>query len=765
MAKMTKKDRLLKTPKKELSKGFKIFNFIDTINLYSRLIVDKWTKGITDKPDRPIEDGKFYYTTNRIFTKNKVKKMFFITYLPDILPRGFISDLRTDIKRQLRNYNETNNLNESVHVNLIIDGEYYNFDKADRRVQGKWKHFTREYEKVQAKAGEKTLQDELKSDKYSEQVRRKVNSFLYIKEATEEQDASLFKSTIIIELCASTNESLALAEDCLSRFTFKHRIKVKDVFIQTNEYQKAFSPVAVDNKRLLKQMVGGDVLADDTLTSFTLTTHGIVGDTFGIYHGIDVFSRNVVSFDFSKGSDSHNILLTASAGEGKSNYAKMLYTFISAMKTTYSTIIFDYEGSDYYPLGKVTDAKFVAFTGGSGSYVNTMEIGELTGNPKIDAGLLEEAREATKRVFDLLTDEFKGMDTKQTAIFSEAMKLLYLEKGVDERDKSTWKNSKGTTFYMLFAQILKMKDEKKYQEEFTYDAIADFLLALKPYFEEGNIRTHWFKNPISVQELINSQNIIYNFGMAGKDDATTDTKSIALRQIFASYLTMLLAGRNKAKGLRTVIFIEEMQRYLKQIYSGQIINSIATGGRKLGIIAYFITNAPGELLDLEENYQESNDARKTNVSSLLDNLNMQIIGAIGKTSMLKLIDRFNLQNSGNYLLQLSAIKENKQKVADLKYCFHIAYKGQSTLVRMLCHPDLDSLPLYKTLDDANLSEQEREEARNLRFAIGDDEINKVLDKSLEKERKLQNENASWYERLNKGNSKLKEIWEKTIDHE
>lgn len=762
MAKLTKKDRLMKAPKKEFSKKIQLFKFMDTLNLYIRLAVDKYTKGLTDEPDRPIEDGKFYYTTNRIFTKNKVKKMFFIKDLPEILPRGFITDLRADIQTAITKYNLKNDLNENVHVNFVIDGEHYNFDKSDRKVQGKWKHFTREYDKVQAKMGEKTLQDELKSDKYSDLIRRKVNSFLYIKEATEEEDSALFKTTFILELCGTTNESLSEAEKCLDRFIFKHRIKVKDVFIQTNEYQKAFTPVSVDNKRLLKQMIGSDVLADDTLTSMTLTTHGKVGDDVGIYHGIDVFSHDIVPFDFSKGSDSNNILLTASTGEGKSNYAKMLYTFISAMQETYATIIFDYEGTDYRALGKVTDAKTVSFTGGSGSYVNTMVIGDLTGDKLIDEGLMIEARESTKRVFDILCDENSGMTTTETAIFSEAMKILYTNCGVFDDRPETWTKSKGLTFYKLFAKILEMRDTNKYMQEFGTDAMFDFIIKLKPYFEEGQIRTGWFKKPIAIQELIDSKNIIFDFGMAGKDDAMTEDKSIALRQSFASYITLMVAGRNKVKGLRTVVMIEELQRYLQQLYSGQIINSIATGGRKLGIIGYFITNAPGELLDLEENFQQSNDPRRANVSSLLDSLNMQIIGATGRVTMLKLIKRFNLENSASYLDALVKIRENKQKKADFKYCFHIAYKGQATLVRMLCHPDLVSLPLYSTRDDSVSNKKSSFDDLSKNFQIGEEDLDRILDESIKKERELSTNNASWFSRVENSEDNLKNVW-KNID--
>ncbi|KTF59115.1 MULTISPECIES: hypothetical protein [Bacillus amyloliquefaciens group] len=691
--KLTKREKLEKSGRKrKLDLGF-----LDSINLYTRLAADKLTRGGMDVPDRVLGDGQFYYSTNRIFTRRGVKKMFFIHDLPSEINRGFVTDLRSEIKREVHTYNETNGVVENASVTLVVNSDFYNLDFGDRRVQGRWSNFTRQYERVQKNAQNKKLEDELKSDKYSEAVVRKVRSFLYTKEAKEEQNASFFKTKVVLEIMATSDEVLEVAENALRGFCFRYKIKTKEVFVQTNEYQRSFTPAGSVKKSLLKQMNEGDVWADDTLASFTVTTHGVVGDTVGIYHGVDIQSRGIVAFDMGKGEDAKNVLLAAGSGEGKSNYVKMLYTFYAPVKV-YATVAFDFEGREYIPLGRIFGAHVISMSGREGRYVNTVVIGDRTGDPDIDKYRKKEAMEATARVFHLLVDERYGMTAEQVAIFSDALNEVYADFGVTE-DEETWSKSKDITYFHIYAKIREMRygREKKYIEIHTQEILNNFIAILRPFFEMGGLYKHWFESPISIDEVMEARHVIFSFGMGGTDEKSVDSKGLALRQMFASYLTLLVASRNKARGVRTVVFLEELQRYLKQRYSGEIVANFSSGGRKLGMIVYYITNSPTALLMQAET---QDDVILDNAATIMSNINMQIIGALSNSDTENLINYFGLENARGYLMELSKVHETNQKNADLKYCFLVRYKGQAAIVRMLSHPDLADLPLYKTLNNA-----------------------------------------------------------------
>src|SRR5699024_3129985 len=129
-----------------------------------------------------------------------------------------------------------------------------------------------------------------------------------------------------------------------------------------------------------------------------------------------------------------------------------------------------------------------------------------------------------------------------------------------------------------------------------------------------------------------------------------------------------------------------------QRYSGDIIAKFASGGRKNGLVTYLITNSPSELLQLKES---DNDEIRKNASTIMSNITMFLIGALFKTDMENLIQEYSLENSRGILDQLTNIAEGNGSEG-LKYSFYIRYKGQSGVLRMLSHPELEGIPLYET---------------------------------------------------------------------
>lgn len=762
--KLTKEEELNKTEKPSFSWGF-----FDALNLYTRIIADWVTKGRADNPSdklgegRVLGDNQFYYSVNRIFTKERIKKPYFIE-LPMYMDRGFVTDLREDISRRVNSFNQANRLEEHVTVTSIIDANNFKVDLSQGRMQGRFRVWARNYEKLSREAENKRIEDELKSDKHTLETKHKVGSYLYMKEAVEEEKASFFKTTLIIELEATSDEILEEADKVLKAFVFQNKMQYKEVFIQTNEYMRSYTPVTNRKNSLIQDMNEGTVFADDTLGSLSVTTHGVIGDETGVYHGVDVLSRRVVTFDMYRGSDAKNILLTARTGEGKSGYAKMLYTFYS-MENKYSTVVFDYEGSEYRPLGNIINTTNISLSSTSGKFVNTMVIGDLTGDPDIDSKLKIDAQDATIRIFNLLVDEFEGMQPEEEAILSKAMQEVYLDFNVTENPNS-WKNSKGITFFHIYLKIKDYLygDKQQHQREFFgEDKIKQFIIILSPYFEEGGTHKHWFQESISIQEILDSQHIIFSFDMGGQEESMVNGKLLALKQLFASHITTLKANYNHKHNKKTVVFIEEMQRYLKQRYSGEIIAKFTSGGRKNGLITYLITNSPTELLNMTDN---ANDNVRDNASTIMGNITMYLIGALLKQDMEGLIRAFNLDNSRGVLEQLTEIAQGSVNNSGLKYCFYVQYKGQSGIVRMLSHPDLEDLPLYKTIDmkeedTDNISKHDDHGLRTVKH-MNKEDLERGIDRADEMDKKKKSEEASFTEYMDT-NRQDRGIWNERVD--
>lgn len=671
------------------------FTFFDTLNFYTKLLAEY--KEHDDLPERSLGIGDFYYTPESIITNNGIKKMYFLHDYPLEMPRYFLSDLRDEIAISTYNFNLNNQSNTKVSLNIIEDGEWFDLNFGNIRIKGVWASFTRQYERVKKEMGDGLdLKNALKTDKYSKQVIKKVNSFLHIKEAKENK-ASFFRTKVIVELVckdkniALANDALKDAEKTLKNFFVANDIVYKRTFLDAHNYQKNYTPAGTETKSLIRKKFKGSVWSDDTITSFVIPEHGIIGDNDGIPFGVDVLNGETISFNLKKGNDSKTALVTAASGEGKSYMCKMLFTFICG-DPDIDTVVFDWEGSEYHNLGIIADAQTVTM---NGAYVNTMVIPKPTGNFEIDKEAKQRAIETTTTVFNVLSDVQKGMTTKQRAIFSDMMAYAYSKYGVGE-DMETWSNSENLNYYKLYSILVNdfiLGTNKTYIEEHGLEALKDFRNVLKPYFEENGIYSKWFSNPISFNDFIDSKTIIFNFGMGSKAEILTDETQITLAQLYAAHLTTLKASYNRANGRFTAVFIEELQRYLLQPYSGIIVKNFVTGGRKMGLINFLITNSPSELISGSD---IDSPLVKDNLSAVMSNIKLQCIGAIPERDMYNLIDLFGLERAQSFLLELSNVYENKVESGGYKNAFFVKYRGESTVLKAISSPALSGLDLYET---------------------------------------------------------------------
>ncbi len=652
-----------------------------------------------DLPDKSLSTGNFYYTAESIMTNNGIKKMFFIKELPYEMSRYFISDLRDEIERDIARYNIAHDSESNVSLNLVVDGTFFNLNLGDRRIKGVWNSFTRQYKRLEGELANRDISDALKSDRYQQNVVRKVQSFLHIQEA-QERNASFYKTKLALEIVAKddtlgrANDALKVAEQTLASFCLKYDIAFNRTFLDAHNYQRSYSPSASEDKTFIRKKYPGDVWSDDTISSFTIPEHGTVGDEYGTPFGIDIFSGEPVSFDMSKDSNAKTVLLAAGTGEGKSYMAKMNYTFTLPDKK-YETIVFDYEGSEYLSLGFVADANIIGMGGTSGSYVNTMVIADPVGVDELDMEAKKNAIEMTTTVFNVLADPNTGMNVEQMAIFSDLLTRCYAKVGVGEQPE-TWGKSNDLNYFVIYDTLVQefmLGSNTTAMENHGEKALKNFRNVLKPYFEENGIFSSWFQTPVSINEFMQNRHNIFNFGMGGKSEVLQDSRAVVLKQLFAAHLTLMKAARNRAKGIHTVVYLEELQRYLEQPFSGQIVKSFVSGGRKLGLINYLITNDPSGLVSGAD---IDSPLVRDNVSAIVSGITMMIIGALYQNDMDGLIDTFGLDKAEGYLQHLVNVKENNIVQGGYKHVFFIKYKGQSTLVKTVINPLLNELPLYTT---------------------------------------------------------------------
>lgn len=699
---------------KKKKRGVGQIPILQTINLYSRLLTAWRTKGRLDVPDKhTLGKDQLYYSTNRIYTTKGIKYPIFIHDLPVELSKGVITDLRNDITDAILNYNTLYGTTDVVKVNFITVADNYQLDFNNMLIQGRINHWSRQEQRIiREKEVGTTLEDELKSDKYSESTIRMVQSFRLMKRLSEER-ASFFKAKFIIELEATSDDALDEALKVADKWFFFHSIVPKHLFFQSNEYYMSYSPLGnnkTPRKSMLRKMHQGDVLPDEIINNMSVLTHGgTIGDNLGVPHGIDIFSRTVFSMDLSKGTDARNILLTAGTGQGKSVFMKSALCYYDLMG--YSTITVDIEGDEYTMMASLLGANRISISGGSGQYVNTLAISELTGDAELDEALYQDAQEMTERVFDILLRDDKnvsGMTPSQETILDILIDRAYRKHGVLKDDPTTWHKSERCTYFTLYEELIDIMSSKdNTYANINNHEINDMYEKLRRYFEKTGGRNEYFKNPISVKELLRNRHLVFSFGMRGQDGASKNSKSLELRQLYVSYLSILKANYNRSKGRKTVLVLEELQRYLEQPQSAEVVSSLASGGRKRGFIIYFITNSPRGLLDSSDSDGGIKGEKGTAFKAIVDNLTMNIIGALPRESMMEVIRRYDLEDATSHLMYLSDVYTSESG-HPFKNAFFIRYNGQSSMIRAVCHPDLINLPIFSTTIEQTDDESEEE---------------------------------------------------------
>lgn len=646
---------------------------MSTINFYIELLFSLIAQGNIDKPDTTIPEGYFYYATNKIFTTDKVMKVIFISELPMFIDKNFLTNLRNDVLE----------FGELRVIELI---EPYEFNRDSWRVKNRiqmWHNRAKYYEEsIRNKSSIDEIFEDRETKEFDERTERMIRSWNWVNKA-EENKLEFCKYTIALELIADDLKNLYEMEKKVKRRLKLLNVYFKDIFVQTNEYYKIFAPCGGKKENMLTKTNPPTILTDYELSQLCPNVDGLVGDTTGVYFGTNVFTGLPIMYDLKKGTDAINFLLTAATGGGKSNFAKGLLTHFKINRI--STIILDYEGDEYQHIGVAHGAKFVNMNPEVSYYFDTTEIGDLTGDEKIDRGLKDDAIATTKLVFDVLTDYQHGMNAHELSLFNDMILRVYERKGVTD-DPQTWKNSKGCCYEDLYRELFKMREEEKYANMQPY--IDDFITKLRLYFD-GNIYSNLFKNRLSINDLLGHDMIIFSFGMRGRSENTIDERSLSLRQLFVGYLIQLICNYNKSVLNKvTVIVLEELQRYLNHQSSGQIVNDIVTGGRKRGAVTFLITNSPLQIVDTSN--MSGNDALANHAKAIKNNITGFIIGKLQEGTWEQITSEYKmLKGCENELIAINT--DNT-----FKYCFLLHFKGENSVVKFEIPPSLVDSVMYKT---------------------------------------------------------------------
>jgi len=663
-----------KIDSKKESKLKRIFGFRSIKGLYDFYteMLSAYNAADIEVLDTKLSEGVVFYTPKKIYTKNGIRRVFIINEFPPYVDKMLFLYIRSFVESM------------NVKVNFILKAVPYKLNLGSPKIKRRQRLWRDRYNEVERRRASLSRTDKVFQEQQSRVTDtitdRMIKSWEFMRDVIDNKN-ELVLIRLCIEVASNNEDDLQKACDILKVMLKSNDFIFNESIFQTFEYDKEYNISKCSSSELLDKLNPMYILSDSIVSKFNPIYHGYSGDTKGVYIGMDVNSYTPYLKDFSKGAKAQNILFMAETGGGKSTLIKNFMIF--SKLNGYCIICVDYEGDEYRLTWQKLGAKIIDLRGGL--YFDTTEIGDITGDPDIDFFLKDEAIRLTLRVFSLLYDVDNGMSITQEAIFSDAINNLYRKCGVTE-DPETWSNSKGLLFSDVYDEIVNLFYDDEYLKEHGYEQYKEecrlLVDGLRVYFSETGMKKSMLKTNLSVNDIKSEDMIIISFGMKGENTTFVDKREAVLKQMTISYLCSLLANHNKTvKKTNTVIVLEELQRYLREELSSDIVINLFSGARKRNAILLGAINIPKDVVKDE----------LKGADSLYESASTLIIGKIKASTIDMLIEKFGMESSVKNTL------ENIRTLPEFDHCFLIFDDLKKySLIKLELPKELAESSLFKT---------------------------------------------------------------------
>lgn len=660
------------------------------LDMYDIIFANLFAGTSIIEPERELDRTHIDIGFSNIASEKYIIKYFLITGLPDWLDFQLFDSIRRNV------------MSPGIRINFYTYGEPYKINWESSEMKNRlriWEGYTKE-----------SKENDLSGLNY--RARRKdilakeriLESTMYLNRAELDYRRRLIKTSFMIEVaCLRDKESLEYMDDCikdLKRYCLEKEIKLLELRVNMIDWLQQLWILSLRSIKEVYRRVSKKILTDDIVANFSSYKQGRLGED-GIPLGLDVNSGALVLKKFKSNPDAaENILISGGTGSGKSLMTKWLLTWLS---TDNVITIVDYD-DEYKNLanfiydGNPADAITISMGKGSTSYFDPMEIGELTGDEKIDPTLKSDAIKYTMATFNLMIAGVDNvLDKWEESVISTAIKNVYDNNGVTD-DRETWKYSTGCKLEDVYEELKLMVVRQEFVDDnmdnVKHKAAVNALESCKKFFEEGEAYYGTFKSPISIKGIRDANFIVFSFS-SNSVASQENPVLVGLRQLSVANLTTLIS--NYCKYVRhsfNVKVWEEFNRFGLVKGSADIIGDAITGGRKRGDINLLITNDLSNILD------ETNPLS----AKLEQNFTGYIIGSIPSDNVReKFCNKFNIQEMIEPLKRIYKANSEQGKRGRLResqfkhaFCTIMLETGEKAIIKATLPKEILDSKLFRT---------------------------------------------------------------------
>ena len=371
------------------------------------------------------------------------------------------------------------------------------------------------------------------------------------------RDQRMFLGTLIIVHTADSKEELDNDTESLITTAGKHMCQLVTLKYQQLDGLNTALPSGVNRINTKR------TLTTESLAVFMPFKVQEIQDTKGIYYGKNIISKNMILIDRKKLQNGNSFILGVS-GSGKSFTAKQEITSIALRDKEADIIVIDPE-AEYKPLIKALGGEVIKISATSDNHINALDINKDYDEKKPIVAKSE-------FILSLCEQALKNINPIQEAIIDRCTTEVYkyYEQG----------NFQGTP-----PTLNDFRDVLLRQEEQEAKNIA---LGLE-LFTKGSLNTFAKQTNVETSNRIICYDII---------DLGEQLRPIGMLVILDSILNRI--SKNRKKGKRTYIFIDEIYLLFRYEYTAKFISALWKRIRKYGGFATGITQNIYDILERQE---------------------------------------------------------------------------------------------------------------------------------------------------------------------
>ena len=288
---------------------------------------------------------------------------------------------------------------------------------------------------------------------------------------------------------------------------------------------------------------------------------------FGLYYGTNQMTKNIILFD-RKQLKNPNGFIFGVPGSGKSVTAKLEIIY-SVLSTTDEILILDPE-REYTALAQMLGGEVIYISENSPTHINPMD---LTENPDVN----DPDYDPIKAKLDFMLSFFSCILGNQE--ITPIQKTI-----IDNVMHETYRKHEKPTLKEYYAEL---EEYEKTAADETKSAVAYLRQTLHLYVH-GSMNV--FSNPSNVN--VNKRIVVYDIKELGKNLQTLGMM-IVLENLWDR------VAKNRAKGIGTRIYVDEMYLLFKSEQSANFFYELYKRARKWGGIPTGITQNVDDLLRSE----------------------------------------------------------------------------------------------------------------------------------------------------------------------